>query len=277
MNSKNLKVLLLFLFLFSIFPSVFYVGAQDTSNLIKTGSETGNNKIAPGEILPVSLKLVNFGSQKRVDVIVTYQILDSKGEQVFSDSETVAVDTTASFIKKIKLPDTIKPGVYTVQTSMKYPYQEAPAVSRFQINVENKIGGFFIRDLFLYGAIILVLLVIAAVITYFLSKKRPDFDIDYHDYSDKPEDQIIFYEILSDIISEMRLRIGDDALKIAEDIAGLRIEAKTGKVLEIKDNPAKIIAELVSRYEKLLGKKVSFSIRTKNKRRQVIKKILFFL
>ncbi len=238
-----------------------FVNAQDSGDLIKTHSEATSNKIAPGEFLPISVKLVNFGSQKRVDVIVTYQILDNNGQQVFSEGETVAVDTTANFIKRIQLPKDIKPDTYTVQTSMKYPYQEAPAISKFQIEVERKFGKFFISDLIIYGLSILVIVVIAVILTYFLSRQKQDFNIDYHDYSDKPKDQMIYYEILSDIISEMRLRIGEDALKIAEDIPDLQIDNKTGLILNINNDPSKIIATIIARYEKLLGHKINISLR----------------
>ena len=257
MKTKIGKIILFLSLLSAFLLSGFFIKAQTLS------SESDSSKIAPGEVLPVSVKLVNFGSQQRVDVIITYIIFDKNGNHIYSDSETVAVDTTASFIKKIQLPENIKPGAYTVETSMQYPYQVAPAVSKFQIIVEEKIAGFFISDLILYGIILAIIIIIAIVLTYFLSRKKPEFNIDYHDYSDKPKEKMIYYEILSDIIAEMRLRVGDDALKIAEDIPGLSINAKTGLVLDIKEESAKIIALLIARYEKILGQKVSFSLRKK--------------
>ena len=59
----------------------------------------------------------------------------------------------------------------------------------------------------------------------------------------------------------MRTRVGDDALLIASNINGLKIDKETGRVLDLTDSPAKIIATLVAEYEKVLGKKVSFSFR----------------
>jgi hypothetical protein len=60
---------------------------------------------------------------------------------------------------------------------------------------------------------------------------------------------------------QMRGRVGDQALEIASHIDGLKIDKETGRVLDLTEPPAKIIATLVSEYEKLLGKKVSFSFR----------------
>ena len=134
-------------------------------------------------------------------------------------------------------------------------------MSQFKITVESKVLGLFISDLIFYSLIFVAIMIVVIVLTYFLSRSKRQFNIDYHDYSDKPKDLMIYYEILSDIIAEMRLRVGDDALKIAEDIQGLTINDKTGFVINISSEPAKIIALLIARYEKILGQKVSFSLR----------------
>lgn len=131
--------------------------------------------------------------------------------------------------------------------------------------IESKILGLFVSDLIFYSAILIVVLIIVIVLTYFLSRSKKQFNIDYHDYSDKPKELMIYYEILSDIIAEMRLRVGGDALKIAEDIPGLIINGDNGLVINISSEPEKIIALLIARYEKILGRKVSFSLRQNNK------------
>lgn len=256
MNFKKIHIVVLCsLLIFLLFVCVISVNAQ-------TANEGMNNRLAPGELLPVSIKLINFGSQKRVDVIVTYSIFDASDNKIYSESETVAVDTTASFVKRIQLPYTIKPGMYALKSSIQYPYQEAPAVSSFPFKIEKKIGSFFISDIILYGLILAALLLAGFALMYlviFFTGKKPRVRL--HDYSDKPKDQIIYYEMLSDTIMQMRLRVGDAAVDIATNIDGLEIDEKTGRVLNIADDPAKIIAVLVSEYEKKLGKKVSFSFR----------------
>jgi len=59
---------------------------------------------------------------------------------------------------------------------------------------------------------------------------------------------------------QMRRRVGDEALDIAMEIKGLKIDEE-GQVLAIEKSPSKIIALLVLAYEKSLGQKVSFSMR----------------
>lgn len=60
---------------------------------------------------------------------------------------------------------------------------------------------------------------------------------------------------------DMRQRVGDQAIVIANRIEGLKIDPESGKVLSVSTNPSKIIAELVAEYERELGKKVSFLFR----------------
>lgn len=260
LRETNASLLFFLLSLSLLYPYDITAEIADTVGTVDSSTEASNSKIAPGEFLPISIKLVNFGSEKRIDVVVNYQILDSSGNEVYAESETVAVETTASFVKRIQLPYTLKGGTYIAVVALNYPGQESPAVSRFNFLVEEKIAGFFRNDLFLYAVFIIVIILVVVFITYFFAAARSHRRFKLYDYSNKPKNQIIYYEILSDIISQMRLRIGDDAIKIAEDIPNFKIDKKTGYIVDIGDNPAKITALLIVRYEKLLGHPLSFGV-----------------
>ncbi|MCX6720109.1 MAG: hypothetical protein NTV36_03335, partial [Candidatus Staskawiczbacteria bacterium] len=207
----------------SVFSEENVIGASGAGT-INAVSENASNRIAPGEFLPISVKLVNFGSIKRVDVIVDYKILDNNNTEVYAENETVAVETTASFVKRIQVPSDIKPGKYTFITVLKYPYQEQPAVSKFTFLVETKFAGFFKTDLIIFSIIVVVLASAIFAFAYFFARRNQKNQIAFHDYSNKAKDQIIYYEILSDIISQMRLRIGNDAFEIAKDIPDLEVD-----------------------------------------------------
>lgn len=273
MNLDNFLIAKVVIFCCLIFWIAINLGALDVKaslfladvgiGTVDLSSEGIDNRVAPGEFLSVSVKLINFGSQKRVDVTVAYQILDSSGEEVYSEAETVAVETTASFIKRVQLPYAIAGGSYLFIATLNYPYQEYPAVSKFVFSVEKKIFGIFKSDLILYSIVFVLLIAVAIGISYFFAKWNKGYSILAHDYSDKPKDQMIYYEILDDVISQMRLRLGDDALEIARGIPDLEINTKNGLIINIKKNPAKIIALLISRFEKASGRRVSFGIRRK--------------
>lgn len=218
-------------------------------------------KVAPGELLPISIKLSNFGGGKRVDVLIKCSISTSAGEEIYKSDETVAVETTANFVKTIQIPFATMPGVYTAKTSITYEGQLVPATTQFPFTVERKILGLFQSDFFLYGGITLLSGIFMLLLGRELIKRRRATRFALFDYSEIPRDKRIFYEILSDTIASMRGRVGDDALLIASQISGLKINKETGCVISITENPSKIIATLVVEYEKKLGKKVSFSFR----------------
>lgn len=218
-------------------------------------------KVAPGEILPLSVKLLNFGSSNRVDVAVSYTVTDSKGAIIYSAHETVAVETTASFVKKIPIPLGTIPGHYIAKSFILYPDQLTPATSEFPFMVERKYFGVFQSDWYLYGGILVVVIILAAVISRLLIRRRRVSRMVTQEYAEIPHDMRIFYEMLSDTIIQMRQRVGDQALEIASHIEGLTLDRKSGRVLALSGRPSKIIADLVTKYELILGKKVSFSLR----------------
>ncbi len=185
---------------------------------------------------------------------------------MYSSSETVAVETTASFVKMVQIPYYLMPGVYTVRVSIKYDGQTVPATSHFPFTVEPKIGGIFRTTLLSYAVIFVLLTVLmAGSIIFFRKKYHQTSRSSPMDYSHIPNNMRTFYEIISDTIMDMRQRVGDQAISIANSIDGLKIDVESGRVLSLSQNPSKIIAELVSKYEIELGKKVSFSFRQKEK------------
>ncbi len=217
-----------------------------------------SSSVAPGESVAFSVKLVNLGSQRRADVTLSYRLLDSSGKQVYAESETVAVDTTASFVKRIPVPQGALAGAYTVETSLSYAGQQRPAVSRFTFSVVSPSPGTNNNMLYVAGIGLAILLLLGIL---YVRRVRTRGRFVVHDYSDKPKEERIYYEIISDTIGQMRQRAGDRALEVATHTEGLVVDEKTGRVLELGGNPAKIVAGLVSGYEQALGKKVSFSFR----------------
>ena len=255
-------------FLFIALPGLILLSPLVSAqvNITKNARvDTGNAglavRVAPGEVLPISVKLSNFGGGKRVDVLLKYSIFTSTGEEIYTTSDTAAVETTASFVKTVQIPFGTAPGVYTAKTSATYQGQLVPATTQFSFTVERKILGIFQSDFFFYGGISVLAGIFIALLVYFLVRRRRTTRFTPLDYSNIPHDKRTFYEILSDTIMQMRGRVGEQALEIASHIDGLKIDKETGRVLDLTEPPAKIIATLVSEYEKLLGKKVSFSFR----------------
>jgi len=172
----------------------------------------------------------------------------------------VAVETTASFVKNVELPRNLPAGTYQATVSLLYEGQKTPAISQFQFTVERKIFGIFVGQFLGFGAATLGASIAFAAAGMFIAKRRRLNRLKLHDYSHVPKGERLFYEITSDIITQMRFRVGEKALELAKNIEGLSIN-DDGKILSITNDPAKIAALLILRYENSLGKRVSFAIR----------------
>jgi len=222
--------------------------AQETKTG-RTETSSGNliSRVAPGDFLPISVKLVNFGGGRRVDVSINYQIIDENDEEVISQVETVAVETTANFVKVIQIPYQIPSGKYRAVSSIIYEGQEVPAISQFEFTVERKFAGIFVSQLLIYGIVTVLIALAFAVVSRLIIKKRRARRIAPHEYPDVSKEERIFYEIISDTIMQMRYRVGDQALELAGKIDGLVVDENNGKVLEIKKSPEKIVAKSTSR------------------------------
>lgn len=240
------------------------LAAEPKTNEMETGSGRLVSKVAPGEFLPISVKLINFGEGRRVDVDVDYQILNSNNVVVFSQSETVAVETTASFVKNIQIPLDLPSGEYIASSKITYEGQEVPATSKFEFSVERKIAGIFVSQFILYGTVTILVGIAFAVLSRLIIKRRASRS-NPHEYSDVPKEERLFYEIISDIIMQMRSHKGDQAIQIAGKIDGLVINEENGRVLKINKDPAEIVALLIFQYQKSFGKKMIFSPRESDK------------
>lgn len=227
--------------------------AQDSAT-IKTEGTRRVSRVAPGESLPMTVKLMNFGEGERVDVTVHYNVVDPLGRVMIHETETVAVETTASFKRDIPIPPNFPTGQYTAYSQIEYRGQKVPAKSQFQFTVENKFWGLFISDFIQYALITVIVAILALIATRFVVKERRK-RFAPHKYSNVKKENRIYYELISDMIMQMRYREGDEAIELAQDIEGLKIEEDTGRVLEINKDPAEIITLLMIQYEKNFGRK----------------------
>jgi len=269
---KNNLIVSLTLSLF-VFVSLFYItNAQElpeTEVLEKRPTIEASNlfvtKVAPGEFLPISIKVLNFGGPERIDVTITYYIFNDRDEEVYQSTETVAVETSSTFTRIAQIPFGSKPGNYVAKASIVYKGQSDPAVTQFPFVVEEKIFGLFKTDFYRYNIIFLPVSLFMLWVGYGMVKRRKLSRLSPFNYEKIDQDKRIYFEIISDTITEMRLRVGDRALEVASSIHGLKINKKSGEVLEITEQPFKVIALLVSGYENVLGQKVSFSFRKPSK------------
>lgn len=236
------------------------LGGEPIKGDVKTSGEGLISRVAPGEFLPISVKLINFGGGRKVDATIYYQFLDKNNIVVLTESETVAVETTASFVKNIQIPHDLPPGKYSAASNVIYEGQEVPATSHFHFIVERKIAGIFVSQFILYGIITGLIGIAFAVVSRLIIKRRAS-RLAPHEYPEVPKQERLFYEIIGDIITQMRYRVGDRAIEVVRNIDGLVVNKESGRVLEINKDPAEIVALLLLQYQKEIGKKIGISPR----------------
>ena len=76
-------------------------------------------KIEVNEDILFSLKLVNLGSEGRIDVLLDYGIVDEKEKCILCKTETVAVETQATFVRQLDLSG-IPIGEYKIKGKITY-------------------------------------------------------------------------------------------------------------------------------------------------------------
>lgn len=225
---------------------------------LTTEAQTHDQALAAGEPLVFSLKLLNFGSVSRADVVVTYEIVGADGRVRYRESETIAVDTTAALVKQIVLPSNLGPGAYTLRTRITYNGQVALAESEFSFEVEEYILGLrkttFLMLLAATGG---VLVIFGGAVAWAVRSQGHMRSPEVFDYSHRKADEKVYFELIGESIAQMRRLNGDAALKVAMGVRGLRINPRTGEVLAVTGNPMVVMNVLVLRFETLLGRRMS--------------------
>ena len=77
-----------------------------------------NDIFGPGDSFHVIVEIRNREAHGRIDVIVTYDILDKNERIVLSDSKTVAIETKSSFAEEFTLPNSIEGGSYLLRANV---------------------------------------------------------------------------------------------------------------------------------------------------------------
>lgn len=127
-----------------IFSILALASAQEAFNLEVELPES-YAEVPAGENLWFTTKVVNLANQERIDITLTYDILDPTKQMVASKSETMAVETQASFVANINLPKNLKDGLYYLRTTLSSPFGESQAETSFNVAEEEPKAWIIIR------------------------------------------------------------------------------------------------------------------------------------
>jgi hypothetical protein len=120
--------------------------------------------------------------------------------------------------------------------------------------VERTLFGFFIKDLLLGGGALAAVFLVFVLTRRFRKTRSPR-----RLYENIPYKERVYYEIMDDIIYQMRQRDGDAVFRIISAIPGLTVNRETGRVEDIKGDPSSITSQLIKHFEDKHNIHVNFS------------------
>ena len=126
---------------------MLFTGGEEAEpgRLLDFSVDTATLSIKPGANLDFSFELTSMGSFKRFDMQITHKIYDANNKAITFKKETVAVETRVSKTTSIPIPLTAKPGLYRLESIVRYNGQTAEASFDFEIEprveVEPEVEG----------------------------------------------------------------------------------------------------------------------------------------
>ena len=246
---KYIFIVFTFLLVSGFSPTIF-AQSPPISSTLSLGS---NDYVATGDSLPVYVQLLNFGTPgEKIDVLLNFIVLNQKEEIVIKRTETVAVQTTASFTRYLQIPESIPQGNYILKLDVSYAGQRFPAISEQTFIVEYQFLGYGLSKWYQalpFGFLPLLLLI------FYYKRKQKDLNVQ-RDYSHIPDHERTNYEIIHDIVNSIHYHVGDKQIhEIAERIPGLTLNTSNSHIKEIKGPMENIVSQLIHEYEGITGKK----------------------
>lgn len=114
-----------------------------------------------GDDLNFYLTLFNLGDVGKVDVKVVYSIKDFEGNVFFTKEDIVAVETQASFLRNVKLPSSLKSGMYAITAQTRYDGSIGTSSDTFTIKESKFIS---LYKPYLLAFIILIIIIVIIII-----------------------------------------------------------------------------------------------------------------
>jgi len=111
-------LLLPFVYLVVVLFFVQNVVGESSAVLEISVSLVEGDVFGPGDSFHVIVEIRNCEAEGRIDVTVTYDVLDSEDTVLLSESKTVAVETKSSFAEEFKLPSYVSEGSYRFRANV---------------------------------------------------------------------------------------------------------------------------------------------------------------
>lgn len=117
-NRRIVISLFLLFILLMLLCVVQGVAASSNASLEVSVSIVENDVFGPGDSFHAIVEIRNREAHGRIDVVVTYDVLDTDEHIVLSDSKTVAIETKSSFAEEFTMPAYVKEGSYLLRANV---------------------------------------------------------------------------------------------------------------------------------------------------------------
>ncbi len=148
------------------------VGVQAKNALfdIKLSIPSEFSIVSPGDDVIGTINLYNLGETGRIDTAITYSIEDAQGNTIETEKETIAVETQASLLKTIKLPQDMKEGNYLLTITAEYNGKSAQSFAWFEVKQKASTSSLLIYILTLVIIFILMIILYNILLTRYSLK-----------------------------------------------------------------------------------------------------------
>ena len=92
-----------------------------------------SQRALPGDTIYFTTKIYSLGERETLDYLLRYEILDSSDVIRTFKTETVAIQTQASFVGEIVLPEDLPSGAYSLRILLKTPPKDRTAQTFFTV------------------------------------------------------------------------------------------------------------------------------------------------
>ncbi|MBW2976444.1 hypothetical protein KY347_03285, partial [Candidatus Woesearchaeota archaeon] len=100
---------------------------------VKIDIPTEHTKVTAGNNMETQITLLSMGLPKKLDVSITYTIMDMAGNTISKEYETIAVEKQLTFAKSFPVPENLGPGEYLIAMEVSYANAIATAGELFTV------------------------------------------------------------------------------------------------------------------------------------------------
>lgn len=166
MKKYNYKILTLII-LFIVFSLIYLKNLgitgralEENNNNLKIEIPKSYSEVYPGSKILFTTRLLNFENNGRRDVTLECSLLDSNDHTILKKSETLAIETQASFVGDILIPSDTKEGVYYIRVVLVESKDKISSKEPFKVVKEKESNMSF------YSLTIISIIFLLAIIKF---------------------------------------------------------------------------------------------------------------